>query len=83
MCPVTDNPASGKIRSVISLLHAKIMSVVEIYCELCAVYEQNVTSEGIMREWHRMFKDGQTNVHDERRSGWPSVVSDSFVQSVD
>jgi hypothetical protein len=25
---------------------------------------------------------GQTNVHDEEQSGWPSVVSDDLVQSV-
>jgi hypothetical protein len=30
-----------------------------------------------------MFKDGRTNVHDEERSGRPSVVSDGLVQSVD
>jgi hypothetical protein len=30
-----------------------------------------------------MFKDGQTDVHDEERNGWPSVVSDDLVQSVD
>jgi hypothetical protein len=30
-----------------------------------------------------MFKDGRTNVHDEERSGRPSVVSNDLVQSVD
>jgi hypothetical protein len=30
-----------------------------------------------------MFKDGRTNVHDEERSGQPSVVSDDLVQSAD
>jgi hypothetical protein len=30
-----------------------------------------------------MFKDGRTNIHDEERSGRPSVVSDDLVQSVD
>jgi hypothetical protein len=30
-----------------------------------------------------MFKDGRTNVDGEERSGWPSVVSDDLVQSVD
>jgi hypothetical protein len=30
-----------------------------------------------------MFKDWRTNVHDEERSGRPSVVSDDPVQSVD
>jgi hypothetical protein len=28
-----------------------------------------------------MFKNGRINVHDEERSGWPSVVSDDHVQS--
>jgi hypothetical protein len=30
-----------------------------------------------------MIKDGRTNVHDVKRSGRPSVVSDDLVQSVD
>jgi hypothetical protein len=30
-----------------------------------------------------MFKDWQTNVHDEELSGWLSVVSDDLVQSVE
>jgi hypothetical protein len=30
-----------------------------------------------------MFKDGRTNIHDEKRSGQASVVSDGLVQSVD
>jgi hypothetical protein len=47
-----------------------------------AVYGQNVMSEGTVRQWCRMFKDGQTNVHDEERSGWPSVVGDDLVESV-
>jgi hypothetical protein len=46
-----------------------------------AVYGQNVTSEGTVRQWCRMFKDGRINVHDEGRSGGPSVVSDNLFQS--
>jgi hypothetical protein len=30
-----------------------------------------------------MLKDGRTDVHDEERSGRPSVVSDDLVRSVD
>jgi hypothetical protein len=30
-----------------------------------------------------MFKDGQTNVHDEEQSVWLSVMSGDFVDSVD
>jgi transposase len=40
-------------------------------------------SEGTVRQWCRMFKDGRTNVHEEERSGRPSVVSDDLVQSVE
>jgi hypothetical protein len=28
-------------------------------------------------------KDGRKNVHDEERSGQPSVISDDFLQKVD
>jgi hypothetical protein len=70
MRPVIDNPASCEIRAFICFLHAKIMSAVEIHCELCtAVYSQNVMSQETIRQWCRMFKDGRTNVHDEERSG--------------
>jgi hypothetical protein len=44
------------------------------------IYGQNVMSEGTVRQWCRMFKDGQTNVHDEEGSDWPTVVSDDLVQ---
>jgi hypothetical protein len=48
-----------------------------------AVYGQNVMTEGTVRQWCKMFKDGQTNVHNEEQSGRPSVVSNDLVQSVD
>jgi hypothetical protein len=83
MCRAINNPTSCKIRSVISFLHAKNMSAAEFLRELCVVYSQNVMSEGTVRQWCTVFKDGCTNVHDEERSGWPSVVSDELVQSVD
>jgi hypothetical protein len=58
MCPVIDNPASCEIRVVICFLHAKNVNAAEIHCELCAVYGQNLMSEGPVRQWCRMFKDG-------------------------
>jgi hypothetical protein len=82
MCPAIDNPASCEIRAVISFLYIKTMSAIEIHRELCAIYGQNIMSEGIVRQWCRMFKDGHTNVHDEERSGLASVVSDDLDQSV-
>jgi hypothetical protein len=41
------------------------MSTAEICHELCAVYGQSEMSEGTVKQWCKMFKDGQTNVHDE------------------
>jgi transposase len=84
MCPAIDNPTSCEIRAVIHFLHTKNMSAVEIHHELCAVvYGQNLMSEGTVRQWYRIFKDGWTNVHNEQQSGQPSVVNDDLVHSVE
>jgi hypothetical protein len=40
-------------------------------------------TEGTVRQWCRMFKDGWTNVHDEKQCGQPSVVNDDLIHSVD
>jgi hypothetical protein len=77
MCPVVDNPNICKICAVIHFLYARNVSAVEMHHELCMVYNQNVTSDGTVRQWRRMFKDGQTNVHDEKQSGQPSAASAS------
>jgi hypothetical protein len=58
-------PPGCEIRPVIRFLHAKNMSAAEIHCELCAVYGQNVMSEGTVKQWCRTFEDEQTDVHDE------------------
>jgi transposase len=58
------------------------MSTAEIHRELGAVCGQNFVSEGNVRQWYRMLKDGRTNSHDEERSNQPSVLND-LIQSVD
>jgi hypothetical protein len=59
MCPAIDNLTSCEIRAVIRIFHAKIMGTVEIQNELwVAVYGQNIMSEGTVKQWCRMFKDG-------------------------
>jgi len=35
--------------------------------------------DGMVRKWVRMFNEGRENVHDEARSGRPSVVNDDLV----
>jgi hypothetical protein len=76
MYPVIDKPAGCKIHSVFRLLPAKNVSAVEIHHELCTVYSQNIMHEGTVRQWHRMFKDGQTNVQSEERSARLAISSE-------
>jgi hypothetical protein len=76
MCPVIDNPTSCEIRSVICFLHSRNMSAVEVHLELCSVYDQNVVNEGTIRQCYRMFKDGQTNMHNEECSAWSAICSE-------
>jgi hypothetical protein len=76
MCPEIDTRASCEIRAVIRFLHAKNMSAAEIHPELCAVYGQNIMSEGTVRQLCRMFKDGRTNIHGEERRSRPAICSE-------
>jgi len=46
------------------------------------VYGDNAMSDGMVRKWVRMFNEGRENVHDEARSGRPSLVNDDLVRKV-
>jgi hypothetical protein len=60
------------------------MNAEEIHRELCAVYGQNVMSEGTVRQWLWMFEDGRTMfTMNSEVVGRPSVVSGDLDQSVD
>ena len=42
------------------------------------MYDDNAMSDGMVRKWVRLilFNEGRENVHDEARSGRPSLVND-------
>jgi hypothetical protein len=82
MCSAIDNPTSCEIRAD-SFLRFENMSDTEIHRELCAVYSQNIMTEGTARQRCRMFEDGQKNIHDEERSVRSFVVINNLVGSVD
>jgi len=44
------------------------------------VYGDNAMSDGMVRKWVRMFNEGREKVHDEARSGRPSLVNDDLVR---
>ena len=81
MCAAINNPASCEVHAVIRFLLARNNNAAEIHRQLCEVYGPNVMSESKVRQWCRLFKEGRTNVHDER-SGRPSVIKDDLVEKV-
>ena len=54
----------------------------EIHHQICQVYGGNAMSDGMVRKWVRMFNKGRENVHDESRSGRPSLVNVDLVRKV-
>jgi len=54
----------------------------EIYHQICEVYGDNAMSDGMVRNWVRMFNEGRENVHDEARSVRPCLVNDDLVRKV-
>jgi hypothetical protein len=54
----------------------------DIRSQLCEIYGEKCMSVQHMHKWCREFKDGRTDVHDEQRSGWPSV-SDEMIAKVE
>ena len=54
----------------------------EVHHQICQAYGDNAMSDGMVRKWVRMFNEGRENVHDEARSGRPSLVNDDLVRKV-
>jgi len=74
--------ADCEIQSVIRFFKARNVLPSEIHHQICQVYGDNAMSEGTVRKWVRMFNEGRENVHDEARSGRPSLVNDDLVCKV-
>ena len=54
----------------------------EIHHQICEVYGDSAMSDGMVRKWAGMFNERRGNVHDEARSGCPSLVNDDLVCKV-
>jgi hypothetical protein len=83
MFKTIERPADCEIRSVIRFLNARNVKPAYIHRQICEVYGENAMSDGMVRKWVRQFNEGRENVHDEVRSGRPSVVNDDLVRAVD
>ncbi|UYV62545.1 OGG1 [Cordylochernes scorpioides] len=65
-----------------SFLNAKNNSPVEIHRQLVEVYGEKCMDIKNVRKWCREFNEGRINVHDEQRSGRPSLP-ESTVARID
>ena len=63
-------------RSVIKFLFLQKKSPSTIHEEMLAVYKDDCPSYDVVKHWCKQFKCGRLSVHDEPRSGRPSMSSD-------
>jgi len=83
MFKTIEGAAHCEIRSVIRFLNARNVLPNEIHHQICCqVCGDNAMSDGMVRKWVRMFNEGRENVHNEARSGRPSVVNDDLLRKV-
>jgi len=82
MFKTIEGGADCEIRSVIRFLNARNVLSSEIQHQICQVYGDNAMSDGMVRKLVRMFSEGRESVHDEARSGRPSLVNDDLVRKI-
>jgi len=78
-----ESAAKCEIRAVIRYLVAKEKSPHEIFNEVRTVYGEGHMNRTSVYKWCREFKNGRTNVHDDLRSGRPSILTDDVVKKVE
>jgi hypothetical protein len=71
------SPAKCEVRSVIRFLNAKGERPADIHKQTVAVCG-NVMNRQNVTKWCGEISEGRTDVHDEQRSGRPSLISDDL-----
>ena len=64
-------------------LQAKNIQPDDIHRQVCEVYGEGAMSDSVVRRWCRQFEGGRDNMHDDKRSGRPSVVTPDLVQQIE
>jgi hypothetical protein len=77
----TEKPAACEM-SVIRFFNARNIKLADIHRQLCEVYGEHAMSDSMVRRWMRHFNEGRKNVHDDPRSGQPSVVNEDLIRAV-
>jgi hypothetical protein len=82
MAALIQSPTKCEVRSITRFLNAKHERPAEIHKQLVAVYGNIMNRQNVMK-WCREFSEGRTHVHDEQRSGMPSVISYDLLQEIE
>ena len=82
MAAPIQSPAKCEMLSVVRFLNAKGEIPAEIHKQIVAVYG-NVMNRQNVKKWCRQFSEGRTDVHDEQRSGRPSLISYELLQEIE
>ena len=69
------SPAKCEVRSVIHFLNTKVEHPGEIHKHIVAVYGNVINWQNVTK-WCPEFSEGRIDVHNEQRSGRPSLISD-------
>uniref|UniRef100_A0A8D8R8P0 Histone-lysine N-methyltransferase SETMAR n=1 Tax=Cacopsylla melanoneura TaxID=428564 RepID=A0A8D8R8P0_9HEMI len=77
------SPAKCEIRAVIRYLVVKGKTPVEVFNEVKSAYGDGAMNRTNVYKWCREFKNGRTSVHDDQRSGRPSIVTDELVEQIE
>ncbi|XP_029639573.1 protein GVQW3-like [Octopus sinensis] len=72
MLPI-DATAKCEVRTVIRFSNANGIKPIEIHRQLTEVYGMSCMDIKNCRKWRRQFAAGCTEIHDEERSGQPSI----------
>ena len=73
-------PARCEVRAVIRFLNAKDLQPIEIHRQLTEVYGESCMDVKNLRKWCREFTAGRTEIHDEERSGRPSISDETVAK---
>ena len=82
MFKTIEGAADCEIRFVIRFLNARNVLLSEIHYQICQVYGDNAMSDGMARKCVRISNEWRENVHDEARSGRPSLVNYDLLRKV-
>ena len=65
-----------------TIFHTKIFIVMQTDHQITEVCSENVVTESKVQKWCQEFSHNCTNIYDENRSDWPSLVNDELTQYV-